>query len=61
MIAKYIRIVQVSMIVEISGAAISAGSSPIFFARSGSVQPTHFAMHTMAIIVMPMAIASVRS
>lgn len=60
-IVKYINIVQVSIMVEISGAAMMAGSTPIFFARSGSVQPIHFAMATTAIIVMPNANASITS
>ena len=57
-ILKYTRIVHVSRIVVIRGAAMIAGSSPSFFARSGRIHPMHFAIVTTAIIVMPSASAS---
>ena len=48
----------VSRIVVISGAAMIAGSSPIFFARRGRIHPIHFAIITTAIIVIPRAITT---
>ena len=49
-ILKYINIEQLSTMVEISGAAISAGSSPTFFANIGSDEPIIFANITVQII-----------
>ena len=59
-ILKYTRIVQVSRIVVIRGAAMIAGSRPNFFAASGRIHPMHFAIDTTAIIVIPRARASIR-
>ena len=55
---KYTRIVHVSNIVVIRGAAMIAGSSPIFFATRGRMHPIHFAIATTAIMVTPRAAAS---
>ena len=57
---KYTRIVHVSRIVVIRGAAMIAGSTPTFYARRGRMHPIHFAMATTDIIVIPRAAARSR-
>ena len=50
-----------STIVVMKGLAITAGSKPIFFASSGSVQPTNFAQNTVTTRVRHMVSATINS
>ena len=54
---KYIKTVAQSVIVVISGEAISAGSNLMDFANSGKQQPRDFAKQTTKIMVIPSKIA----
>ena len=56
-IPKYTTNDSASTIVVINGLAITAGSNPTFFAKSGSIHPTIFARITVNIMVRATTIA----